>query len=65
MEYSIDCRKCHGCGAIGYVVSTLGSCRSGTNGISIGVGLPIISVSSPSMLWKYGVVRSPPFHQVE
>lgn len=35
------------------------------NGIVIGVGLPIVSVSSPIMLWKYAVVRSPPFHQVE
>ena len=35
------------------------------NGISTGVGFPMVSVSSPIMLWKYGVVRSPPFHHVE
>jgi hypothetical protein len=32
--------------------------------MSIGVGLPMVSVSRPIMLWKYAVVRSPPFHQV-
>jgi hypothetical protein len=35
------------------------------NGIWIGVGLPIVSVKRPIMLWKYDVVRSPPFHHVE
>ena len=29
----------------------LGRFRPGTNGISIGVGLPIVSVSRPIMLW--------------
>ena len=33
--------------------------------IVIGVGFPIVSVRIPIMLWKYAVVRSPPFHQVE
>ena len=33
-------------------VVALGSCSDGTNGISIGVGLPIVSVSRPIMLWK-------------
>src|SRR5262245_50276588 len=63
--YSIDCRKCQGCGAIGNGRSTLGSCFSGTNGICEGVGLPIVSVSRPIWLWKYAVVRSPPFHHAE
>jgi hypothetical protein len=35
------------------------------NGIEIGVGLPIVSVSSPMMLWKYAIVLNPPFHHVE
>ncbi len=64
-EYSTDCRKCHGCGAIGNGRSARGSCWSGTNGIVIGVGLPIVSVSRPIWLWKYTVVRRPPFHHVE
>lgn len=64
-EYSIDCRKCHGPGFTGSGTSALGICRFGMNGISIGVGFPTVSVSSPIMLWKYAVVRSPPFHQVE
>jgi hypothetical protein len=42
-----------------------GSCRDGRNGMLIGVGFPIVSVSSPIMLWKYTVVRRPPFHHVE
>src|SRR6476661_2135796 len=65
IEYSMLCRKCHFCGAIGYGRSARGSCWSGMNGIAVGVGLPIVSVSRPIMLWKYGVVRRPPFHQVE
>ena len=64
-EYSIDCRKCQGCGAIGYGRSARGSCCSGMNGMVVGVGLPMVSVSSPIWLWKYTVVRSPPFHHVE
>ena len=31
----------------------------------MGVGLPTISVRMPIMLWKYVMVRRPPFHQVE
>ena len=38
---------------------------SGTKGIVIGVGLPIVSVRMPIWLWKYDVVRSPPLNQVE
>src|SRR5688500_4441706 len=64
-EYSIDCRKCHGCGAIGNGRSAVGSWRSGTKGIVVGGGPPIVSVSRPIWLWKYAVVRSPPFHHVE
>ena len=45
--------------------SPLGMMRLGTKGISMGVGLPWVSVRSPMTLWKYAVVRSPPFHQVE
>ena len=65
IEYSIDWRKCQVCGAIGFGTSPRGSCMSGTNGISTGVGLPMISVRMPIMLWKYDVVRRPPLHQVE
>ena len=50
---------------MGYAKSFLGSCLSRIKGISTGVGLPIVSVSSPIMLWKYGVVLRPPFHHVE
>jgi hypothetical protein len=50
---------------IGNGVSPFGRLRCGTNSMSIGVGLPIVSVSRPIWLWKYTVVRSPPFHQVE
>jgi hypothetical protein len=46
-------------------MSSLGRMRPTTVGISCGVGLPIVSVRSPIMLWKYTVVRRPPFHQVE
>ena len=60
----MDWRKCHGCGAIGYGRSALAIWRFGRNGMLIGVGLPIVSVSRPIMLWKYGVVRRPPFHHV-
>ena len=35
------------------------------NGIVCGVGLPIVSVRMPIMLWKYAIVRRPPFHHVE
>jgi len=35
------------------------------NGMLDGVGLPIVSVRIPIWLWKYAVVRNPPFHQVE
>jgi hypothetical protein len=59
----LKCQVC--CGAIGYGRSPFGSCRCGTNGICIGVGLPIVSVNNPIMLWKYTVVRRPPFHHVE
>ncbi len=65
IEYSIDWRKCQTCGLIGNGKSALMICRSGTNATSIGVGLPMLSVSSPIMLWKYTVVRRPPFHHVE
>jgi hypothetical protein len=65
IEYSIDCRKCHACGAIGFGTSARRSCISGTKGIWIGVGLPIISVRMPIWLWKYDVVRMPPLNQVE
>jgi hypothetical protein len=64
-EYSIDWWKCHVCGAIGFGTSARGSCMSGTNGISTGVGLPIISVRIPIWLWKYAVVLMPPLNQVE
>jgi hypothetical protein len=43
----------------------LGVSRAGMSGISIGLGWPAISVRMPTMLWKYAVVRRPPFHQVE
>ena len=39
IEYSIDCLKCHSCGAIGYGRSRVGICRCITSGIRIGVGL--------------------------
>src|SRR5579862_5922253 len=65
IEYSIDCRKCHVCGGTGNGSSPVGNCRSGTSDTSNGVGLPIVSVSRPIMLWKYVVVRSPPLYQVE
>src|SRR5690242_10782429 len=64
-EYSIDCRKCHSCGSIGYGRSARGRTSRGTYGIRIGVGLPMVSVRMPIMLWKYAVVLKPPFHQVE
>ena len=38
-------------------------CRCSTNGIRIGVGLPIVSVRIAMMLWKFPVFRMPPFHQ--
>ena len=60
----MELRKCHRCGAMGDTRSPLGSWRLATKGMSMGVGLPMVSVSSPIMLWKYAVVRSPPFHQV-
>jgi hypothetical protein len=40
----------------------LGICRCGTNGIRIGVGLPIVSVRMAMMLWKFPVFLMPPFH---
>src|SRR5262245_49172121 len=62
----MDWRKCHFCcGRTGKGVSDLGSIFSGTKGMSTGVGLPIVSVNNPIWLWKYGLVRKPPFHQVE
>ena len=66
IEYSIDWRKCHVCcGRIGNGRSPLMICRCGTSGIWIGVGLPIVSVRMPIMLWKYDVVLRPPLNQVE
>jgi len=32
---------------------------------AIGVGLPMLSGQQAIMLWKYTVVRRPPFHHVE
>ncbi|MNN45774.1 hypothetical protein D3C81_1601250 [compost metagenome] len=61
----MDWRKCQVCAATGNGRLLSGNCRSGRNGICIGVGLPVISVSTPNMLWKYGMVRRPPFHHVE
>ena len=40
-----------------------GICRCATNGMRVGVGLPIISVSIAMVLWKVAVLRMPPFHQ--
>jgi hypothetical protein len=37
----------------------------GRKGIVIGVGLPMVSVNRPIMLWNVAVVRRPPFHQPE
>ena len=51
-------RKCHGCGAMGSGRSLMYNCFSGISGISMGVGLPMISVSSAMVL-----LRMPPFHQ--
>ena len=64
-EYSIASRKWNVRGAIGFGTSARGSCMSSTNGISTGVGLPIVSVRMPIWLWKYEVVRMPPLNQVE
>ena len=64
-SYASDWANCHFCGRIGNGVAPLGRSLSGTSGISIGVGFPIVSVNSPIMLWKYTVVRRPPFHHVE
>ncbi len=50
---------------MGYAKSFFGSCLSRINGISTGVGLPIVSFNNQIMLWKYGVVLRPPFHHVE
>src|SRR5688572_18750092 len=61
----MDWRNRHGCGAIGYGRSAVGIWREATNGMVVGVGLPIVSVSRPIWLWKYAVVRNPPFHQLE
>ena len=55
----------HFCGGTGKGVSLFGTKRLGTSGISIGVGLPVISVSNLTGLWKYVVVRSPPLYHVE
>ena len=43
-------RKCHGCGAMGSGRSLMYNCFSGISGISMGVGLPMISVSSAMVL---------------
>ena len=50
---------------MGFGTSARGSCMSSTNGISTGVGLPMLSVRMPIWLWKYDVVRMPPLNQVE
>ena len=65
IEYSIAVRNGNRPGAIGFGTSARGSCMSRTNGISTGVGLPIVSVRIPIWLWKYDVVRMPPLNQVE
>src|SRR5215208_5607087 len=65
IEYSIAVRNGNGPGAIGFGTSARGSCMSSTNGISTGVGLPMVSVRMPIWLWKYEVVRMPPLNQVE
>ena len=52
-------------GAIGDQRLELGSNLLAVNGICVGVGLPMVSVRMPIMLWKYAVVRRPPFHHVE
>ena len=61
----MDCLKCQMPGVTGSGRSALEIWRLGRKGISTGVGLPMVSVSRPIMLWKYGVVRRPPFHHVE
>ena len=64
--YSIDRAEVQrSAGAIGFGTSARGSCMSSTNGISTGVGLPIVSVRMPIWLWKYNVVRRPPLNHVE
>src|SRR5215467_16177423 len=65
IEYSIAVRNLNGPGWIGFGTSARGSCISSTNGISTGVGLPIVSVRMPIWLWKYEVVRMPPLNHVE
>ena len=47
IEYSMAVRNLNGPGWIGFGTSARGSCMSSTNGISTGVGLPIVSVRMP------------------
>ena len=66
IEYSIAVRNVERCAARSDSARrrAAAACR-GTNGISTGVGLPIVSVRMPIWLWKYDVVRMPPLNQVE
>ena len=65
-RYSIDWRWCQTCcGWIGNGWLPSGSCRDRMNGMLMGVGLPMISLSRPIWLWNPVVVRTPPLNQVE
>jgi hypothetical protein len=67
MEYSTDWRMCQtSCGLIGHQRFESPICRFAMNGmLVVGVGLPIVSVRIPMMLWKCAVEpgrvrRAPP-----
>ncbi len=62
----MDCRWCHTCcGWMGKGWLPSGRRRCGRNGMLIGVGFPMISLSRPIWLWNPVVVLTPPLNQVE